>query len=122
MRDVSEHEQAFARLRREYLADFYRREPTIATYHGRPDHGDRLEDYSTEAVTDEIRTARGYQARLQAIPAGALRFEHQVERQQLILDTEATLLEAEVIRPWATSPDRYSSGLTNSAYAMVKRE
>jgi uncharacterized protein (DUF885 family) len=113
---------AFRALRTEVLEDCYRRQPTLSTYLGMHQHDASLEDYSAEAVADEIAAARGFQSRLEAIAPAELPADDRVDRQQLILSLESAVLRADVIRPWTTSPDLYSSGLTNSAYALVKRE
>ena len=112
----------FQALCREILADLYQRQPTLATYLGIHDHDTALEDYSADAVADELRTARHFQARLEAIQPETLTPSDRVDRQQLLLALQSAVLRADVIRLWASSPDLYSSGVTNSAYAMVKRE
>src|SRR6185503_5776951 len=39
----------------------------------------------------------------------------------MLRSLDAALLQLEVIKPWARNPDIYSSGLTNTAYVMIKR-
>src|SRR5688572_10525983 len=114
--------EAFRRVRAEFLSDFYRRQPTLATYLGIHDHDDALEDYSADAVVDEVASARAFHRRLESIRPEELSPSDAIDRQQLLLTAEATAIKGETIRQWATFPDLYSSGLTNSAYAMVKRE
>lgn len=113
---------SFQQIRFEFLRSFFRRQPTLATYLGIHEHDACLEDYSGEAVQDAVRASRDLRARLLTIPQGALSFHDEVDRQQLLLAVEAEEVKADVVRRWVTSPDLYSSGLTNSAYAMVKRE
>ena len=43
-------------------------------------------------------------------------------REFLLRDLEARLIGIEDVRAWARDPDPYSSGLTNSAYALIKRD
>ena len=104
------------------LEDLYRRAPTQATYLGVHKYDDRLEDYSHQAVRDEAAAWRQFRARVQAIEPASLGSESQLDREQLIHAIDSRLLTDEVIRPWAKNPDLYSSGLTNSAYIMIKRE
>ena len=52
----------FKTVEREVLADLYRRQPTLATYLGIHDYDQALEDYSADAVQDELRAARRFQA------------------------------------------------------------
>jgi hypothetical protein len=106
----------------ELLEDQYRRHPTQATYLGVHKYDDRLEDYSKQAVSDEAATLKKFRGRVAAIDAAALSPANQLDREQVLHAIDSSLLGLEVVRQWATNPDSYSSGLTNSAYLMIKRE
>jgi len=106
----------------EYLEDLYRRQPTQATYLGIHKYDDRLDDYSRQAVTDAVASARQFRDRTAAIDAASLSAERQLDREQLLHAIDSRLLTLDVIRPWAKDPDTYSSGLTSTAYIMIKRE
>ncbi len=106
----------------EYLEDLYRRQPTQATYLGIHKYDDRLEDYSREAVTDAVKGARQFRDRVAAIDSGSLSLSAQLDREQLLHAIDSRLLTLEVVRPWARDADTYSSGITNTAYIMIKRE
>ena len=47
--------------------------------------------------------------------------ERQLDREQLLRAIDSRLLTLETVRPWAVDPDSYSSGLTRTAYIMIKR-
>jgi uncharacterized protein (DUF885 family) len=113
---------AFAALARDVLEDLYRRHPTQATYLGIHKYDDRLEDYSRQAVRNEVAAWRQFRERARAIDSASLSLENQLDREQLLHAIDSSLLALEVIRPWATNADTYSSGLTNTAYLMIKRE
>jgi uncharacterized protein (DUF885 family) len=113
---------AFDAVARDYLEDFYRRQPTQATYLGIHKYNDRLEDYSRQAVTDASASARQFRDRVAAIDPAALSAEKQLDHQQLLHAIDSRVLTLDVIRPWARDPDTYSSGLTSTAYIMIKRE
>ena len=113
---------SFDEVVRAYLEDVYQRSPTSATYLGVHKYNDRLEDYSRRAVEDAITSRRLFRSRVAAIDAGRLSPDKQLDREQLIRAIDSHLLSLEVIRPWATDPDMYSSGLTRTAYVMIKRE
>jgi len=104
------------------LEDLYRRAPTQATYLGIHKYDDRLDDYSHQAVRDEVAAWRKFRERVTAIDPASLNAENRLDREQLLHAIDSRLLTDEVIRPWAKNPDIYSSGLTNSAYIMIKRE
>ena len=103
------------------LEDLYRRSPTQATYLGIHKYDDRLEDYSHRAVQEEVVAWRQFRGRVNAIQAASVNTDKQLDREQLLHAIDSRLLTDEVIRPWAKNPDVYSSGLTNTAYIMIKR-
>ena len=112
---------AFNAVAHEYLEDYYRRQPTQATYLGIHTYDDRLEDYSRQAVTDAIASARQFRDRVAAVDPQTLSAANQLDREQLLHAIDSRLLTLEIVRPWAKDPDSYSSGLTNTAYIMIKR-
>ncbi len=113
---------ALTTVAHEYLEDLYRRQPTQATYLGIHKYDDRLEDYSSDAVTEAVKAARQYRDRVAAVVAGSLSPSAQLDREQLLHAIDSRLLTLEVVRPWARDADSYSSGITNTAYIMIKRE
>ena len=65
--------------------------------------------------------ARQFRDRAAAIDATTLSPSNQLDREQLLLAIDSRVLTLETVRPWARDPDSYSSGLTNTAYLMIKR-
>jgi uncharacterized protein (DUF885 family) len=112
---------AFADVSRAYLEDIYERQPTFATFLGIHKYDDRLENYSRQAVTEAVAAARQFLHRVAAIEPSSLSSSNQLDREQLLHAIESRILTLDVIRPWARDPDSYSSGLTNTAYIMIKR-
>jgi len=104
------------------LEDVYRRHPTQATFLGIHKYDDRLEDYSRQAVSDEIAALRAFRDRVAGIDASRLGDTNRLDREQLLRALDGQILTLDVIRPWATNADAYSSGLTNTAYLMIKRD
>ena len=113
--------QAFDEMSRAYLEDIYQRQPTWATYLGIHKYNDRIEDYSRKAVDDAVVSARSFRERIAKIDAASLSPEKQLDHEQLLRAIDSRLLTLEVLRPWAVDPDSYSSGLTRTAYIMIKR-
>src|SRR6478736_1432176 len=111
----------FTALASEYLEDLYQRQPTQATYLGIHKYDDKLDDYSRLGVTDALAIARGFRRRVAAIDAASLNAANQLDREQLLRAIDSRILTLDVIRPWARDPDTYSSGITNTAYLMIKR-
>ena len=105
----------------EFLEDLYRRQPTQATYLGIHKYDDKLEDLSQSAIKDAVTAARGFRERVAAIDAASLSPANQLDREQVLRAIDSRILSLDVIRPWAKDPDTYSSGITNTAYLMIKR-
>lgn len=118
---VPSGDAAFDEVTRAYLEDVYKRSPTWATYLGIHKYDDRLEDYSRQSVMGAIRSERQFRERVSAIDPRGLSAAQQLDREQLVRAIDARLLTLDVVRPWATDPDSYSSGLTRTAYITIKR-
>ena len=112
---------AFGEVARDYLEETFRRQPTLATFLGIHKYNTMLRDPSRQAVMDEIAAARRFRDRTAAIDAATLSPTNQLDREQLLLAIDSRILTLETVRPWARDPDTYSSGLTNTAYIMIKR-
>ncbi|MEO8483744.1 MAG: DUF885 domain-containing protein [Acidobacteriota bacterium] len=117
----SPQETAWRQLAADVLQDFFKRNPTSATDLGVHTYDDRLEDASAAAVADELAATRGFLTRLAAIDPAGLTPADQIDREFLHHMLDASVLQLDVIKPWARDPDTYSSGLTNAAYVMIKR-
>ena len=112
---------AFTALAGEYLEDLYKRQPTFATFLGVHKFAEVLDDYSRQGVTDAVGSARAFRQRVSATDAAALSPSNQLDREQLLRAIDSRILTLETIRPWARDADSYSSGITNTAYLMIKR-
>ena len=112
---------AFERAVDDLLAGLFRRNPTLATYLGIHDYDDRLEDLSKAAIAAEIDALKQFRAGFAAIDAGTLSVPNQLDREQVLAAIDSRLLDLEVIKPWARNPDTYSSGITQTAFVMIKR-
>src|SRR4029453_935972 len=106
----------------EYLEDLYRRQPTQATDLGIHKYDDRLENYSRQAVADAVAAARQFRERANAIAPSSLSPDKQLDREQLLHAIDSRILMLDVVRPWTKDADSYSSGMTNTAYVMIKRK
>jgi uncharacterized protein (DUF885 family) len=116
------NDAAFTGLAKTYLEDLYQRRPTVATFLGIHRFDDKLEPYSRQAVQDEAVFARELRGRVATIDPATLNAANQLDREQLLHAIDSRLLTLDVVRPWAKDPDTYSSGLTNTAYLMIKRD
>jgi len=118
---VESRDAEFTAVAHDVLEDLYRRQPTAATFLGIHKYDDRLEDYSHQAVSDEVAALKQFRDRASAIDPATLNAGNRLDREQLLHAIDSRLLTQEVVRPWARNADTYSSGLTNTAYIMIKR-
>lgn len=111
----------FDRLVDQYFDDYYHYHPTEGTSAGFHQYDTHLEDYSLANIANEIRSLRRFLAEFQRVPAAELTGNAAADRDLVIHNIESQLLELENIRQWEKNPDKYSSGITNSAYVIMSR-
>ena len=119
--DASARSNAFRETARQVIDDTCRFQPTVATYLGIHDYDDQLEDYSREGVFLEIAALQRHRAALASIDPASLSLSEQLDRQQLALAVDARFLALTTVRSWMKNPDLYTSGVTSTAYIMIKR-
>jgi hypothetical protein len=86
----------------------FRFHPTEATAAGFHEYDPKLEDYSRAAVDAEIASLESFLPRIQ---------------DELVVSyIRAGLLDLKTRRIWEINPDRYSSGLSNSAFVIMSRK
>ncbi len=112
----------FTRLAAAILEDLYRRNPTLGTDLGLHRWDASLEDYSAAAVRDELEAIGRFRTALERIDPASLALVNRLDRELLLHSLESRRLTDAEIRPWQRNPDIYSSGITNSAYSLIKRD
>ena len=114
--------QTFHGLTEQYLTDvYYQFNPTTGTGAGLHQNDVRLEDYAPATIAREIGLQRGFEKRVMAIDGAALDGSEAADREILLATIHSRLLTLETIKPFATNPDNYSSGVTNSAFVIMER-
>ena len=98
---------------------YFRYSPTAGTQAGFHQYDGQLEDYSKTAVV--ARTVELRRAEKQFAGLNLKTQEEQGDRDLILNDIRSTLLELETIRGWEKNPDRYSSGISGSAFAIISR-
>ena len=112
---------AFKQVATDILEDNYKRHPTAATDLGIHKYDDQLEDYSAASYKAEADAAGAFKTRLTAIDPATLSLDQQLDREQLLRAMDSAVVQLDVIKRWAQDPDAYPSGITNTAYVMIKR-
>jgi uncharacterized protein (DUF885 family) len=104
------------------LQDYYRRNPTAATDLGLHEFDGRLEDYSSAAIAAGTEAMKRLRDRLRSVPPDGLTPTQRLDREFLLGTLDGQILRNESVRAWERDPDLYSSGITNAAYSLIKRE
>jgi uncharacterized protein (DUF885 family) len=112
----------FHRLVDEYFDDYFRHHPTAATSAGTHDLDGELEDYSHTAVQARVTSLNRFTERFALIAPASLDAQSAGDWELVTQHIQAELLALEQIRPWEKDPDRYSSGVSESVFVIIKRK
>ncbi len=88
--------------------------PTAATSAGIHRYDDKLEDYSNKGVDARVAILKKFETEFAKLPADA-------DRDLVLNNIRAALLDIETIRSWEKNPDLYSSGISGSAFTIMSR-
>jgi hypothetical protein len=105
-----------------YLHDFARRHPSIAAGNGLHQHDDRLDDFTTSGIADEIAALKRDAATLAAFDTVALTPDERVDRLILAGIIDGWLLEQETLQNWKRNPMLYASALSDGVHNLMAME
>jgi uncharacterized protein (DUF885 family) len=88
--------------------------PSTATASGIHQYDGDLEDYSRAGVSVRTAKLKQFEAEFAKLPAGP-------DRDLILSNIRAGLLELESVRSWERNPDIYSSGISSSAFTIMSR-
>lgn len=89
--------------------------PTTATSDGFHEYDGKLEDYSAATRAKEIRMLVRFERDFAELPESG-------DRDLVLGQIRATLLDLREIRSWEKNPDDYSSGVTESLFTIISRK
>ncbi len=103
-----------------YFDDVYfKYRPSDGTQAGFHQYDRTLEEYSKASVEERIAALRKAEKTFSAI---AVKTPSDTADRDLVLnDIRATLLDLEQVRSWEKNPDRYSSGVSSSIFTLISR-
>ncbi len=116
--------QQFAKAADEYFDQVYfRYAPSAGTMAGFHQYDGRLEDYSRQAIDDQIAALHEFEHRIEAIRPDDSResFLPRSDREIVLANIRSQLLTLETIRPWQKNADNYSSACANGAFVLMER-
>lgn len=115
--------EKFIRLADQYFDTVYfPTHPSTATDLGIHKYDTKLENYSQDAIKQNIKTLKKYETLVSAINPKYLDEQTAADRELLLNKIKQQLLTLEVLRPWEKKPDFYASGITTSAYVLLERK
>jgi hypothetical protein len=98
-----------------FFDEFYFPEnPTTATASGIHKYDSELEDYSKAGIAKQTAQLKKFEAEFAKLPESA-------DRDLVLSNIRAALLELESVKMWERNPDVYSSGISNSAFTIMSR-
>ena len=109
------------KLGREYLDQWLRRRPPLATRLGVHTWDDLLIPITQATVTDDAAWLRAFRERLHAVPARELGFDARLDRALLDARIERELLELEVVQSWRTNPNTYVDLISGPVQSLLQR-
>ena len=119
----SAEETDLAALADRYFEEvFFKYAPTRGTAAGLHQYDSQLEDFSRSSIDAHVAALNDFQGRFENLhlPAGSP--DAAADRELLLSDIRATLLELTTIRRWERDPDVYSSGISASAFVIMSRK
>lgn len=113
----------FRALADQYFSDvMFRFAPTSATLAGFHEYDPKLENYSRAGVDAEIAALKEFEWKFDDFREAGLDESTKADLAIMRSQVRSNLLELETIRSWQKNPDSYSSGISNSAFALMERD
>ena len=114
--------QPFQQIVDAYFDDYFKTNPSQATSVGFHQYDHQLEDFSLSAHQRNRRKLVEYLAAFQALNPRALSPLERDDREIMIVTIHSLLLEEDRVQMWRKNPDTYSSAVTSSIFALIKRD
>ncbi len=105
-----------------YFDDYFKTNPSQATSVGFHQFDRQLEDVSLAAHQHNRRKLVAYLAAFQALNPRALSAVERDDREIMIATINSLLLEEDRVQMWRKNADNYSSAVTSSIFALIKRD
>ncbi|MDH4064416.1 MAG: DUF885 domain-containing protein [Acidobacteriota bacterium] len=112
----------FAAFVDDFLEHFASHHPSIAAGNGLHQHDDRLEDFSAQAIADEVASWQAFRVRLSSIPVSPLTPDERVDHRIVSGLIDAWLLELDVNRNWQKNLMLYASAISDGVHNLMTME
>src|SRR6184192_2226963 len=121
-RSISAKPSTFQQIVDAYFDDYFKTNPSQATSVGFHQYDHQLEDFSLSAHQRNRRKLVEYLAAFQALNPRALSPLERDDREIMIVTIHSLLLEEDRVQMWRKNADNYSSAVTSSIFALIKRD
>jgi uncharacterized protein (DUF885 family) len=115
-------DRRFGSLTKAFYADYFRINPTTATWIGEHRFDGRLNDASRSGIAEAVETYRSYLARLDAIDETKLSEDNRIDAEVLRNGIKLEVLGLEGIRDPEVNPTYYTNLLGNSINFLLERD
>ena len=106
----------------DYINQYLAFSPTASTQVGVHTHDAELDDYSTTSIAKQVAWLQQFEKRVLAFDGKALGTNDAADREIVLNNIRANLLELQVVRTFVKNPDTYSSGAAASVYVIMSRK
>ncbi|MEP6779835.1 MAG: DUF885 domain-containing protein [Gemmatimonadaceae bacterium] len=111
----------FVALTHAVIADLMKTSPSLAVDLGVHTYDDQVEDVSKSAIMAASERLKNFRGSVATFDTTKLSTINRADRTMLISNIDAAILGDDVIKKWTRDPDFYSSGVTNAAFVIMKR-
>ncbi len=109
-------------LAEDYINQYLAFSPTASTQIGIHSHDAELDDYGPASIAKQVAWLQQFEKRVRAFDPKSLNAADAADREILLNNIRANLLELQVVRTFAKNPDTYSSGAAASVYIIMSRK
>ncbi|HEV7859511.1 MAG TPA: DUF885 domain-containing protein [Pyrinomonadaceae bacterium] len=113
--------RSYTQLVDAYFNDYFAANPSQATSVGFHQYDARLEDFSLAHHQSYQRMLQNYLREFAALDARKLSQAERDDRDLVVNNIKAQLLEEQRIQMWRRNPDIYSATITGSIFSLIKR-
>ncbi len=104
-----------------YFDFYFQNNPAEATQDGFHQYDSKLADYSAAGRTQEINGLKDYLAQFEKLDRSGLPPDTSADLDWMISSIHSQLLALENVQMWRKDPDSYTSSVTDSIFALMKR-
>jgi uncharacterized protein (DUF885 family) len=113
---------SWSQLGDDFINQYLAFSPTTSTQIGIHTHDAELDDYSASSLAKQVAWLQQFEKRVLAFDPKSLSATDAADREILLNNIRANLLELQVVRTFAKNPDTYSSGAAASIYVIMSRK